>query len=69
MINSLLTQRDYLWLVGDNCESIKEHQSQGDGDRWFYDVLVATGKEGKIAYRVRIFDAVEITFVAVTEAT
>ena len=53
----LKTQRNTEYVVGNNCQRIKEHPARGDGDKWFYDAYDMT--EG---VAIRIFDPVEVRF-------
>jgi len=53
----LETQRGQKWVVGHNCDLIEEHRAIGEGDRWFYDVVI---HEDKV--NLRIFDPVEVGF-------
>lgn len=42
--------------VGYNCMEIVEHQTSGEGDKWFYDVLYDNGQV------LRVFNPHEVIF-------
>ena len=45
------------YTVGvDGCVSITEHSARGEGDKWYYDVLFATGNT------IRSFDFEQVEF-------
>ena len=41
----------------DDVENIIEHQAQGEGDRWFYDVKYSNGNVD------RMFNVVKVSFI------
>ena len=46
MMRAIKILTSYGWYtVGvDGCVSITEHSAQGDGDKWYYDIVFADGK-------------------------